>query len=263
MATVRLHKRSKWDIWQDVIFALFTREIRTGFNDKFGLSWAIVNPVAFVVVLSFCRELINGPYTHTLPTFTFMAVGILFIQSFLRTLQACAISVKKNKALFAFRQVQPISAVIATALFEFLVKVFSALSIVIIMYFIGVDLHISDGLLLIACFALLMILAASLGLLFGIIELFVGEVGKLREMASRPLFFISATFFSLQDIPREFWVYLNWNPILQAIEITRYALLSSYGYEGVSFAYLCGVVLVVVFLSLAIYFVSWKQAISR
>ncbi len=263
MATVTLHKRSKWDIWRDVIFALFTREIRTGFNDKFGLSWAIVNPVAFVAVLSFCREVLNGPYTHTMPTFTFMAVGILFIQSFLRTLQACASSVKKNKALYAFRQVQPISAVIATAIFEFMVKIFSAVSILLIMYFLDLEISITDGLLFIACFSLLMILATSLGLLFGIVELFIAEVAKIREMASRPLFFVSATFFSLQDIPREFWMYLNWNPILHAIEITRYALLPSYGYQGVSFGYLAGVVLTVLFLSLAVYFVSWKQAISR
>lgn len=263
MTTVTLQKRTQWDIWRDVIFALFTREIRTGFNDKFGLSWAIINPVVFVVVLAFFRGLINGPYTHTLPTFTFMAVGILFIQSFLRTMQACAMSVKKNKALYAFRQVQPVSAVIATALFEFLVKVFSALSIVMIMYFLGLDIQITDGLLFIACFSLLILLATSLGLLFGIVELFIGEVQKIREMASRPLFFISASFFSLQDIPREFWVYLDWNPILHAIEITRYALLPSYGNEGVSFGYLAGVVLSILFMSLAVYFVSWKQAISR
>lgn len=263
MATVTLHKRSKWDIWRDVIFALFTREIRTGFNDKFGLSWAIVNPVAFIVVLAFIRELLNGPYTHTLPTFTFMAIGILFIQSFLKTMQSCAISIKKNKALYAFRQVQPISAVIATALFEFLVKVFSAASIIVIMYFIGLDIQVTDGLAFMACFTLVFILGCALGLLFGIVELFVSEVSKIREMASRPMFFISATFFSLQDIPREFWPYLDWNPILHAIELSRYALLPSYGNEGVSFYFLSGIVLAVLFLALAVYFVSWKQAISR
>jgi len=246
-----------------VIFALFTREIRTGFNDKFGLSWAIINPVAFIVVLSFIRGILNGPYTHTLPTFLFMAVGILFIQSFLKTLQTCATSIRRNKALYAFRQVQPISAVIASALFEILAKVFTATAIVAIMYFLGLEMQIDNGLLFIACFFLLFTLAAALGLLFGIIELFVREVAKVREMASRPLFFISGSFFSLQDIPREFWPYLDWNPILHAIELTRYALMPSYGLEGVSLGYLAGAVLVTLFASLAVYFISWKQAISR
>ncbi|MFT4790358.1 MAG: capsular polysaccharide transport system permease protein, partial [Paraglaciecola sp.] len=101
-------KRNKWEIWRDVIFALFAREIRTGFNDKFGLSWAVLGPVAFIFALSFVRGRLGGDETHTLPTFTFMAIGILFIQSFLETLNTSASAIKKNKSLFAFRQVQPI-----------------------------------------------------------------------------------------------------------------------------------------------------------
>ncbi|MFT4942191.1 MAG: capsular polysaccharide transport system permease protein [Paraglaciecola sp.] len=256
-------KRNKWEIWRDVIFALFTREIRTGFNDKFGIAWAVISPVIFIFVLSFLRGRIGGAETHTIPTFTFMAIGILFIQSFLQSMAGSARAISKNKALFAFRQVQPISAVFAGALFEVLVKIFVIIGIIIIMYFMGMDLHISNPLLLLACFLLLWIFAVSLGLLFGIVELFVSEIGKVRELLSRPMFFISGVFFSLQDIPREYWHYLDWNPVLHAIELTRYAVYSSYGSEGVSLQYLSGTVLVFSFFSLAVYHISWKQAISR
>jgi capsular polysaccharide transport system permease protein len=256
-------KRNKWEIWRDVIFALFTREIRTGFNDKFGIAWAVISPVIFIFVLSFLRGRIGGAETHTIPTFTFMAIGILFIQSFLQSMAGSARAISKNKALFAFKQVQPISAVFAGALFEVLVKIFVIIGIIIIMYFMGMDLHISNPLLLLACFLLLWIFAVSLGLLFGIVELFVSEIGKVRELLSRPMFFISGVFFSLQDIPREYWHYLDWNPVLHAIELTRYAVYSSYGSEGVSLQYLSGTVLVFSFFSLAVYHISWKQAISR
>jgi capsular polysaccharide transport system permease protein len=175
-------KRNKWEIWRDVIFALFVREIRTGFNDKLGLGWAIISPVIFIFALSFSRGRLGGPEVHTLSTFTFMAIGILFIQSFLQTMSGSAGAIRKNKALFAFRQVQPISAVFAGALFEVLVKVFVIVGIIIIMYFMGMDLHISNPLLLLACFFLLWIFAVSLGLLFGIAELFVIEVGFLYQV---------------------------------------------------------------------------------
>jgi capsular polysaccharide transport system permease protein len=263
MSTVTVIKRNTWSIWKDVIFALFARELRTGFNDKFGLSWAVINPVVFIFVLSFIREIINGKLTHTLPTFTFMAIGILFIQSFLKTFGACTLAVTKNKALFAFRQVQPISAVIAATLFQFLVKIFSLIGILIVMYFFGLDIVITDGLLFITCFCLLLLFASSLGVLFGIAELYIEEIGKIRELMTRPLFFISATFFSLQDIPREFWPYLTWNPILHAIELSRYAVAPTYGDAGVSLLFLVGTVLCTVFVSLSVYFVLWKQAISR
>ncbi len=42
-------KRNNWAIWRDVIFALFVREIRTSFNDKLGIAWAVISPVAFIL----------------------------------------------------------------------------------------------------------------------------------------------------------------------------------------------------------------------
>jgi capsular polysaccharide transport system permease protein len=137
------------------------------------------------------------------------------------------------------------------------------MGIIIIMYFMGMDLHISNPLLLLACFLLLWIFAITLGLLFGIAELFVSEIGKVRQLLTRPMFFISGTFFSLQDIPREYWHLLDWNPVLHAIELTRYAVYSTYGSEGVSLQYLSGTVLFFSFFSLAVYHIAWKQAISR
>jgi capsular polysaccharide transport system permease protein len=256
-------KRNKWEIWRDVIFALFVREIRTGFNDKLGLGWAIISPVTFIFILSYFRGLLGGPEVHTLSTFTFMAIGILFIQSFLQTMGGSAGAIRKNKALFAFRQVQPISAVLAGALFELLSKVFVVIGIIIMMYFMGMDLHVANPLLLLACFFLLWIFAVSLGLLFGIAELFVIEVGKVRQLVERPMFFISGVFFSLQDIPREYWHFLDWNPILHGIELSRFAVRATYGSDGVSLSYLSIIVLVFSFFSLAVYHISWKQAISR
>lgn len=256
-------KRGPWKIWKDVIFALFAREIRTGFNDKFGLSWAVINPVLFIFILSFARGRMDGGETHTVPTFVFMAYGMILIQSFLQTLSVGASSIGKNKALFAFRQVQPISAVLAAGLFELLVKVFVMLGILLIMFFLGIEIRIDNPLLLITCFILLWFFSISLGLIFGIVEMYVQELRKVRDLASRPMFFISGVFFSLQDFPQEYWYLLDWNPILHAIELTRFAAYSSYGDAGVDLQFLAIVTFVSVFFALAIYHSFWRQAISR
>ncbi|MFT2091664.1 ABC transporter permease [Paraglaciecola sp. 2405UD69-4] len=256
-------KRNKWQIWRDVIFALFAREIRTGFNDKFGLGWAVVQPIAFIFVLSFIRGRMDGGDTHGVPTFVFMAYGLVFIQMFLQAFNNCSSAIKKNKSLFAFRQVQPISAVIATAMFEILVKIFVIIGIFLVMYFLEMEIQISNPLLLIICTFSLSWFAVMLGLAFGIFALFVPEVNKVVSLVTRPLFFISGTFFSLQDIPKEYWHYLNWNPILHAIELARYSAYSEYGHEGVSLTFLLGTILVTTFLSLSIYYTQWRQAISR
>jgi capsular polysaccharide transport system permease protein len=256
-------KRGPWTIWKDVIFALFAREIRTGFNDKFGIGWALLSPVLFIFILSFGRSIISGVEVHGVPTFVFMAFGLLLVQSFIQTLEKSAKSINKNKSLFAFRQVQPISAVIAVGLFELLLKVFILIGIVIIMFFVGMDIQLENPLLFIACFFLLWLCAMAIGLIFGITEMFIPEIAKIRMLASRPLLFISGVFFSLQDIPEEYWYLLDWNPILHGVELSRYAAYPSYGDSGVSFTFLLTITFISLFLALVVYQRFWQQAISR
>jgi capsular polysaccharide transport system permease protein len=256
-------KRGPWIIWKDVIFALFAREIRTGFSDKLGISWAVVQPVLFIFVLSFFRGRLDGGDTHSIPTFVFMAFGMIQIQAFLQTFTTTSASVKKNKSLYAFRQVQPISSVVAKGLFELLVKIFVVLGIVLTMYLINMEYQIANPLAIILYFIGLWVFAVSMGLIFGLLSLYVPEITKIQMLFSRPLFFISGVFFSLQDFPKEYWWLLNWNPILHAIELSRYAAYPSYGNAGVSQNFFFMVVLSTLFLALTLYHGYWKQAINR
>ena len=256
-------KRNNWAIWRDVIFALFVREIKTGFNDRLGLAWAIFQPLSFIFLLSYLRGMIAGSDSHTVPTFEFMMYGMLLIQLFLDTLMNTSNSLKKNKALFAFRQVQPISSAIATGSFYFLVKIAVFILLILIMYFLGIDFQIDDPLFLLFNAVCVWLIGLSLGLLFAIGQCYVPELSKMQSVLMRPLFFISGVFFSMQDIPKEYWGYLDWNPILHAIELSRYAAYTTYGNDAVSEFYLFSVTLALLFFSLAVYHISWKQAISR
>ncbi|SHH75657.1 ABC transporter permease [Ferrimonas marina] len=261
MATVI--KRNSWVIWKDVIFALFVREIRTGFNDKFGISWAVASPVVFIFVLSFIRGRLDGGETHTMPTFAFMVYGMVMIQLFLTMLNSCAKTIKKNKALFAFRQVQPISSWLATTIFEALVKIVVLLVIWTVMFFLMIEIRLDNALLLIGNFVALAIFASSFGLLMALLRCYIPETEKLLNMATRPLFFISGVFFSLQDVSPEYWQYLNWNPILHAIELSRQAAYGTFGAVGVSQKYLWLSAITMLFFSLSCYRISWRKAISR
>ena len=44
----------------------------------------------------------------------------------------------------------------------------------------------------------------------------------------RPMWFISGIFFSLNAVPQKFLPWLSWNPILQAIELSRSAFSLDY-----------------------------------
>jgi len=261
MATVL--KRNQWQIWKDVIFALMVREVRTGFNDKLGLSWAILHPIAFIFILSFIRGRLDGGETHSIPTFVFMAYGLLLIQLFLTVFDSASKAVKKAKPLYAFRQVQPISPVIASSLFEILVKVMVFIGISVIMYLMQMEIRVDDFLALILNVCALALFSVFFGLMFGVLSLFVPELSKMQNLLTRPLFFISGVFFSMRDVPPEYWYLLDWNPILHAIELSRYSAYTSYGNTAVSTNYLLLVTLGVVFLAMLIYRSLWKSAVSR
>jgi capsular polysaccharide transport system permease protein len=256
-------KRNNWAIWRDVIFALFVREIRTSFNDKLGLAWAVVNPLAFIFMLSYIRGRMDGGETHTIPTFEFMMYGMLLIQLFLDVFMNSSNSIKKNKALFAFRQVQPISSLLASGTFYFLVKLTVYILVLAIMYFLGMEFRIDDPLSIMINAVALWLIAMSLGLLVAIFQCYVPEVSKVQGILVRPLFFISGVFFSMQDVPPEYWHYLDWNPILHCIELSRHAAYQTYSSEAVSEFYLFNSALVLLFFALSVYHISWKQAISR
>jgi len=258
-----VRKRSTLKIWGDVIFAIFLRELKSNFSDKFGLSWALVSPMIMVVTMVVIRRPFDGGENHGLSTLSWVIYGVLLIQFFLGVLGSTSNAIQRNKPLYAFRQVQPISSILAIAVFELLVKFFLVVTIGIICFFAHFEIRIDDPLEVILIVFRVWLIAISVGTLFSLASCYVPEFKKLQMIITRPLFFISGIFFSLQDIPKEYWPYLDWNPLLHAVELARFAGSLSYGNTGVSYFYLDSFTLLSVFFALACYHISWKQAISR
>ena len=249
--------------WRSVIFALFLRELQSKFNDKFGLGWAFLEPFVFIFALSFFRSILSPGDVHSVPLFIFMMIGLMGLQSLTTCLQSVSTSIKRNKPLYAFRQVQPISAILTAGFLEFSIKVIVVALLALALYLIGEGFAIHDPLLLISLFALLWIFSISLGLIFAIAAAFVPEVDKIKSMLTRPLMFISCVFFSLQDIPVEYWHWFTWNPLVHFVELGRYACFESYGDQGVSLQYAFQFTLIVFFFAVSLYHLTWKGLLSR
>ncbi|MGR5269843.1 ABC transporter permease [Vibrio astriarenae] len=259
----KVKKRSTLKVWGDVIFAIFLREIKSSFDDKFGLSWALISPMIMIVVMVTIRGALSGGDTHGMPVVFFVLYGVVMVQFFLGVLEKTSRSIKKNKPLYAFRQVQPISSVLAISGFELIVKFFLVVLLSAIAFLGQFEVSINDPLEMIFIVLRVWLIATSVGMLLSLATCYVPEVSKLQQLMTRPLFFLSGIFFSLQDIPQEWWPYLTWNPLLHAVELMRYAAYPAYGNAGVSEVYLDAATIVSVFFALACYQISWKQAISR
>jgi capsular polysaccharide transport system permease protein len=79
------------------------------------------------------------------------------------------------------------------------------------------------------------------------------DADKVLPLLTRPLFFISGVFFSVQVIPPEYWPFLLWNPIFHAIELTREAVAPGYSVPQASLAYLAFSTMVSLTVSLVFY----------
>jgi capsular polysaccharide transport system permease protein len=205
----------------------------------------------------------TGDLVFSMPVFTFMAVGLMSFQFFSDGMMAAGRALKSSKTLFALRQVQPISAVIASAIFIFLAKLTSIAVIVLIMYLLGMELRLDDPLGMLLVIGLLWLIGCSLGLIIGIASVFVEEVTKVWQLLTRPLLFISCVFYSINEIPHSLWPYFSWNPLAQSIELTRSALYDTYSPGPMSFEYLCLFTLCAVFTASVVYQATWKHSLGR
>lgn len=260
---VEISFRSQLRVWKTVCFALFLRELRSQFNDKLGLAWGFLEPFAFIFGLSFARSFIREGDVHSIPVFVFMLIGLVTIQSFLQPFSKVAASFTKNKPLYAFRQVQPISSLLVSGFVEYSIKFVVILLATLAIYLLNIDMELDNLLLLLFIYHLLWVMTISMSCLFGIATVYIPEVKKVIGVITRPLFFISCIFFSLQDIPTEYWHWFTWNPLVHFVELSRYACYEQYGSKGVSLSFISQFTAIVFFFAVALYHLTWKRLLSR
>lgn len=256
-------KRSGLDIQRAAIFALFLREIRTRFGAyRLGYIWALLEPAAHVAVLT---AVITSVGVHVIPGISFPAFFIagvvpwfLFSDIAMRSLKA----VDANAGLFNYRPVKPIDTMIARSLLEFLINGCVYLLLLVLVHLFYEPIELNSVLVLLVSFILLAWFSFGIGLCFMTLGDAFPEAEKIIPIAIKPLYFVSAIFFSLELIPSDYHVYLLWNPLLHAIELGRSAL--SYGYDvpDASLLYLALVALAVNVLGLLVYQVREREMLT-
>lgn len=63
---------------------------------------------------------------------------------------------------------------------------------------------------------------------FAMLSRFYGRAYNLGQLLLRPTFFLSAVFFTANELPEHILDWLGWNPLLHAIEIARDGMLFNY-----------------------------------
>lgn len=246
--------RSGLEVQQAVIKALFMREIKTRFGKyRLGYLWALLEPSAHLMVMIG----IFGYVMHrTMPDISypiFLVNGIIPYFMFSDITNRSISAIEANQGLFNYRPVKPIDTVIARSCLEFFIYLFVYIILMVVLWLLGEDLSFPNVSVLILTWLLLLIFSASIGVFFMVVGSLFPETEKFLPIIIKPFYFISCIMFPLHAVPKDYWGFLLWNPIIHVVELTRSSVVVGYSSEEVSLNYLFMVTLTTLSISLLLY----------
>ena len=246
--------RSGLEVQKAAVKALFLREIKTRFGKfRLGYLWAALEPMAHMLIL---LSIIGFIMHRTMPDISFpvfLINGIIPFFVFSNISNRSIGAIEANQGLFNYRPVRPIDTIIARAILESLIYAFVYILLMMIVGLLGEEFEIVNVITLILTWFFLIILSSGVGLIFMVISKTMPETEKFLPILIKPLYFISCIMFSLHNIPKEYWPYLLWNPIVHIVELSRASVVPGYSSEGVSLYYLAFCSLLTLFIGLALY----------
>ncbi|MHA1529656.1 MAG: ABC transporter permease [Alphaproteobacteria bacterium] len=221
-----------------MLFALLMREMTTRFGRSAGgYLWALIEPVGFIALLSLAFSQIahSPPVGRSFPLF--YATGYIAF-SFYNDIAAIT-----GRAVFVNRPLLNYPAVTAldTVLARFVLQSLTGLAVAALV-FSGILAVFADQVrlqpaALLGAFAL----AGLLGLGVGLVNTTLFALSKSWELAygviSRPLFLVSAVFFTFASLPAAAREVLWWNPLIHLVGLMRAGFYPVYDDSHVSVLY--------------------------
>lgn len=239
-------------IQANVIWALLLREIRTRFGqNQLGYLWALLGPLASIVLLMLIFQALGRLAPAGLDFPLFLMTGIVPWFLFNGTLRRALKAIDGNRGLLVYPRVKPLDLIIARSTLEA-----ATYLVVFVLLLLGLAAIRGPGvvpeqpLVALAAFAGVALLGAGIGAAMAALLPVLPSVEHLLGVVTRPLYFISGIFFSIEVVPEPFRSYLLLNPLLHANEMMRAAFFVSYEGRFASPGYLLAWVVGAVFTGL-------------
>ena len=247
----------------NVIYALFLREIQTRFGSrKMGYFWAIVEPSAQIGVFLVMKVIIIPTSMPGVDFAVFLASGFICYNLFKNILMSSMGAFQSNQALFVYAQVKPIHTIISRLLVEFLIFIFISLFFLTIGWYFHTEIIPSNLLNLILAILWFMLFGFSLGLLFAVIGNFYETFTNIVKLIFTPMLFISALFYTVDQLPSAAREYILYNPIVHFVELIHGSYIDVLHTDYVDFEYMFFWTIIPLFLGLYFYINSEKKIVA-
>ncbi len=209
-----------------LIYELSKREFKTKYAENvFGLSWAILEPLAMMTVLWLVFSYLKtGRSSGDVPFAIYLLTGLAAFDFFNKSLNQATRSIKSYS--FLVKQVNFRTAIIP------LLKIFSELMIHFIVLGVVIIILIFSGFYPnIYWLQLFYYIFAQVVLLIGVswatssILLFFPDISYIITITMRLLFFITPIFWSIDAMPEKFMPIFKINPLFYTVSGYRDSLL--------------------------------------
>lgn len=212
-------QRSSWQVQKSVIYALFLREVNVRFSaGSLGYFWVIFEPLIQISIFVTVKMMLFGS-SSTLDYPVFITVGFIAFNLFRHIIDRSMGAFSANKGLYAYKQVRPIDTIIARVLVEVLITLIITVIFICTGLYFGFDLSIQNLGMFIVTFLWLILFSVSFGLFVAVIVVFSDSFQKSIKLILSPMMFISAIFYSMQDLPQVVQNTLYYNPLAHFIEL--------------------------------------------
>lgn len=243
-------KPRSFRMWR-TLAALMLREMSTTYGrTSFGYVWAILEPVAGLMLLTMVFSLaLRSPGLGTnFPLY--YATGLLPFMAYMDISGKIAGAIRFSRPLLSFPAVTYIDALLARLLLNTLTQALVVgflLSAIVVAY--GLDVTINYLEVLLA-----MVMAISLAFGVGVMNCYLFYQSPMWErlwaIITRPLFFLSCIFYLFETVPEPYSIYLWFNPLVHVTGQFRRGVFPQYVGEHVSVAYVMGIALITTVLGL-------------
>jgi len=226
--------RTRWiyalRIQSRVITALMLREMKTRYGrQRLGYLWAIIEPIMFVVVLAAIFSIRGRGEAWDMPLVPFLVTGIIPYIMFRDLMGVGLQAVRSNQPLLTFPQISLFDLLFARALLETATHFLVFVILVVVITNLISPLRIDEPLLILVWMILTALIGFGAGLGLGALAAVFRTVEQLAPtLISRPLFFISGVFFTVDMIPEGVRDIALLNPLLHLIELLRSAFFVGY-----------------------------------
>lgn len=234
-----------------VISALTLRETSSRYgNRKLGFFWAFFEPLAHVAVFIAIFSAISRTSPIGDNVGLFILTGIMPFQLFSNIVNNVMNGIAVNKPLLGYPQVMPFDTIISRVIIDFVSISVVFIFCIAVASYIDIDINIENFLQLIAVTVLVVLFAAGVGMINLAIVHSVPSYSNIYSALSRPLYFMSGIFFTMDYLSPDILHILAYNPLLNMVEWFRDSFYTSFTSSLYDVEYTVSVVLLIFFIGL-------------